>query len=108
MAKRGWKVAAAALSVGANAGIMAAVNGPARKNKRMVDNMFGGNGSRPDYSNVDCAGLDLDYYKSEYSKEGIKQAEADLSARIAAEGLVLLKNENQALPLSGKGTVKTP
>ena len=105
MAKRGWKVAAAALSVGANAGIMAAVNGPARKNKRMVDNMFGGNGSRPDYSNVDCAGLDLDYYKSEYSKEGIKQAEADLSARIAAEGLVLLKNENQALPLSGKGTV---
>ena len=50
MAKRGWKVAAAALSVGANAGIMAAVNGPARKNKRMVDNMFGGNGSRPDYS----------------------------------------------------------
>lgn len=93
------------MSVGANAGIMAAVNGPLKKNKRMVDNMVGGNKVRIDYANADCAGLDLDYDKPDYSKESIKPAEARLGAEIAGEGLVLLKNENHALPILGGSTV---
>lgn len=105
MAKKVWKTAAAALSVGANAGVLAAVNGPLKKNRRMMDNVLGGNKVQIDYANVDCAGLNLDYYRSEYSKEAIKAAEDALGKKIAGEGIVLLKNENHALPIGAEKTV---
>lgn len=53
-----------------------------------------------DNSGVDTKGLDLDYNKSDYSKDKIGEAEDALAEQIADEGIVLLKNEGNALPLS--------
>ena len=53
-----------------------------------------------DNSGVDTKGLDLDYNKSDYSEDEIGAAEDALADQIADEGIVLLKNEDNALPLS--------
>lgn len=69
-------------------------------NNRMVDNFLGKNNKVLDNSKADKEGLDLQYNKSDYTREEIGAAEADLKQRISAEGLVLLKNDAQTLPLS--------
>ena len=47
------------------------------------------------------ADLDLQYYKSPYkSVADFDKAQVDLAERIAEEGIMLLKNDNNALPLS--------
>ena len=70
------------------------------ENNRMVNAMMGANDSVIDNSGVDTKGLDLDYNKSDYSKDKIGEAEDALAEQIADEGIVLLKNEGNALPLS--------
>lgn len=69
-------------------------------NNRMVDNVMGKNKKVLDQSDVNTEGLDLQYNKSDYTAEEIGAAEADLKNRISAEGVVLLKNEEEALPLA--------
>lgn len=66
----------------------------------MVNAMMGANDSVIDNSGVDTKGLDLDYNKSDYSEDEIGAAEDALADQIADEGIVLLKNEDNALPLS--------
>lgn len=69
-------------------------------NNRMVNNIMGGNQKILDNSNVDATGLDLNYNKSDYTMEEIAAAETALSDRIAAEGIVLLENRENVLPMS--------
>ena len=77
-----------------------AANSLLTDNNRMVNNFVNANDSQLDNSKAQTDGLDLEYNKSDYSKEDITAAEDDLSNRIAAEGLVLLKNENGVLPMA--------
>lgn len=70
------------------------------ENSRIVNNIMGGNQKVLDNSKVDSTGLDLEYTKSDYTAEEISTAENDLSDRISKEGLVLLKNDNQGLPVA--------
>lgn len=70
------------------------------ENDRMVNSMLGGVEKTIDNSKAETEGLDLEYNKSDYTKEEIGAAEDDLEARISQEGIVLLKNEEQALPLA--------
>ncbi len=69
---------------------------------RMVDNILGYEQSW-DNSGVKTDGLDLEYNKADYDATSIKDAERALDEQIAAEGYVLLQNENKSLPLE-KGT----
>lgn len=81
--------------------LMVAANGVLAENYRMVDSILGSVGKKLDNSAANTAGLDLVYNKSDYTAEEIKTAEEDLKSRISAEGLVLLKNENASLPVTG-------
>lgn len=69
---------------------------------RMVNNILGYEQSWNN-SGVNDEGLDLEYYKADYTAGTIKDAERALDEQIAAEGYVLLQNEDESLPLE-KGT----
>ncbi len=66
---------------------------------RMINNILGYEQSW-DNSGVDDDGLDLEYYKADYTSETIKDAERALDEQIAAEGYVLLQNDDKSLPLA--------
>lgn len=53
-----------------------------------------------DNSKVDTSGLDLQYTVSDYTKDDIPKATKELSTEIAQEGVVLLKNDKESLPLA--------
>lgn len=64
---------------------------------RMVNNIAGY--QQPwDNSKANTAGLDLDYYKADYDKDSIGDAEKQLDRQIANEGYVLLKNDGNTMP----------
>ena len=56
-----------------------------------------------DNSGLNTDGLDLEYNKADYSSDEIGAVEEALDEQIAAEGIVLLKNDGDSLPLE-KGT----
>ncbi len=85
--------------------IMFAANTMLPGNDRMVNSIANGVGKYVDNSKAETEGLNLNYNESDYSKDEIKAAEEDLDKRISEEGLVLLKNEDNALPLKEKKTV---
>ena len=59
-----------------------------------------------DNSGVDAEGLDLDYNKADYeSVDDLKAAAEELDKQIAAEGYVLLQNEDASLPLPEGTTI---
>ncbi|RHB54257.1 beta-glucosidase [Olsenella sp. AM39-30AC] len=64
---------------------------------RMVNNIAGYQQSW-DNSKANTAGLDLDYYKADYDKDSIGDAEKQLDRQIANEGYVLLKNDGNTMP----------
>ena len=66
---------------------------------RMINDMMGYEQSW-DNSKVNTAGLDLDYNKTDRTKDTIKDAERSLDEQIAAEGYVLLKNSGNAMPFA--------
>lgn len=66
---------------------------------RMINNILGYEQSW-DNSGVNDDGLDLEYYKADYTSETIKDAERALDEQIAAEGYVLLQNDAESLPLA--------
>ncbi|WP_407270434.1 glycoside hydrolase family 3 N-terminal domain-containing protein [Radiobacillus sp. PE A8.2] len=67
------------------------------ENNRMVNNIIGYNKSI-DNSDVNTEGLNLNYNESDYTEDEIAEAEEELNMKIAGEGIVLLKNENNAMP----------
>lgn len=69
---------------------------------RMVNNIAGYQQSW-DNSKANTAGLDLDYYKADYDKDSIGDAEKQLDRQIANEGYVLLKNDGNTMPFE-RGT----
>ena len=66
---------------------------------RMVNSLMNGFDRKVNNAGLDTEGLDLEYNKADYTAETITAAEDELADQIAAEGLVLLKNENSLLPL---------
>ncbi|MGX8687540.1 MAG: glycoside hydrolase family 3 N-terminal domain-containing protein, partial [bacterium] len=68
---------------------------------RMANSILNGFNRTVDNKGAAAEGLDLDYNKADYTKESIGAAEDALAKDIASEGLVLLKNEDSALPVSG-------
>ena len=58
-----------------------------------------------DNSGVNTDGLDLQYNKADYTREEIAEPERSLDERIAAEGIVLLKNDDASLPLAAGTTL---
>lgn len=64
---------------------------------RMVNNIAGYQQSW-DNSKANTSGLDLDYYKADYDKDSIGDAEKQLDRQIANEGYVLLKNDGNTMP----------
>ncbi|MDF2804596.1 MAG: Beta-glucosidase-related glycosidase, partial [Anaerocolumna sp.] len=80
--------------------LMVAANTVLATNDRMVNSILGDVDKKIDNSDVDSQGLDLNYNKSDYTKEEIGAVEDDLIKRISDEGIVLLKNDNNLLPYS--------
>jgi len=68
---------------------------------RMGNAVMNGFDKKIDNSKVDTTGLNLDYYETDYTAEKIAEAEKALAYQIAAEGNVLLMNNDNALPLAG-------
>lgn len=89
--------------------IMIASNTVLAANNRMVNmivgDMIGQETKTIDNSDVNTDGLNLNYNESNYTKETITEAEDALKNQISEEGLVLLKNENNALPISQDSTL---
>lgn len=56
-----------------------------------------------DNGKINAQGANADYYTTKYTKDSIKAAENKLYDRITSEGTVLLKNDDNMLPMS-KGT----
>ncbi len=79
--------------------VMLAANTLLPSYDRMANSLLGGIPHSVNNKGIDTTGLDLAYNKTDYTKETIKAAEDDLKYRIGAEGIVLLRNENNALPL---------
>ena len=53
-----------------------------------------------DNSGVNTEGLDLEYNKTDYSREDLAAHEQELDKQIAAEGIVMLENRDGALPVA--------
>lgn len=71
---------------------------------RMGNSIMNGFDRRIDNSKAKTDGLDLQYNKPDYTRDTIGAAEDDLAARIAAEGVVLLENRDNTLPLAADTT----
>ena len=70
-----------------------------------VMNMYFGKGDAIVEENENSANLNSNYYTSAYqSPEEMEAAAQDLAAEVESEGVVLLKNDNAALPLTDDET----
>lgn len=67
---------------------------------RMGNSILNGFDRKIDNSKANITGLDLQYNKPDYSVQAIGAAEDDLAELIAAEGVVLLENRDNTLPLA--------
>lgn len=84
--------------------LMIAANTVIPANGRMINSLAGGIEREIDNSKADTEGLDLQYNKSDYGEEEISAAEEALAERISQEGIVLMKNDENALPLAENTT----
>ena len=66
---------------------------------RMANNILGYE-QHWDNSKAADDGLDLQYNKADYTKDTIKDAQKELDQQIAAEGITMLQNDDQSLPLA--------
>ncbi len=82
--------------------LMVAVNMLLPGYSRMLNNMTGINQSWNNTVSTD--GVDLQYNKADYTKGTIGDAEKALDQQIAAEGIVMLKNDGNALPYAAGTT----
>ena len=67
---------------------------------KLISSLMGYNHQSADNSGIDADGVDANYYTADYTKDSIKAAEDDLYDRIADEGTVLLKNDDDTLPMN--------
>lgn len=109
MKKNPWRVAVRTVLSGLMVLIMVVLlvagNTALPQYARMLNCVMGGFDRSVDNSNVDTTGLDLNYNQADYTAETIVEAEDALAMQLASEGLVLMKNENGALPLSADTTL---
>ncbi|MDE6588903.1 MAG: glycoside hydrolase family 3 C-terminal domain-containing protein [Oscillospiraceae bacterium] len=83
---------------------IASVNAIVPTVDRMGNSILNGFDRKIDNSKANTAGLDLQYNKPDYTAQAIGAAEDDLAARIAAEGVVLLENRDNTLPMAQNTT----
>lgn len=91
------------VSVIAAVGFLAAGTAIGGFSNKMVGSIAGLYSHTVDNSRADTSGVNLNYYTAQHTKENIRAAEDDLANRIAGEGTVLLKNDDNTLPMK-KGT----
>ena len=91
------------VSVIAAVGFLAAGTAIGGFSNKMVGSLTGLYSHTVDNSRADTSGVNLNYYTAQHTKENIRAAEDDLANRIAGEGTVLLKNDDNTLPMK-KGT----
>lgn len=84
--------------------LMVAANTILKENDRMVNSIAGDVKKTIKNGKAETQGLDLAYNKSDYTQEEIGAAEHDLKTRISEEGVVLLKNEDNLLPITQETT----
>ena len=72
---------------------------PQLKTNKILSNIMNYNRQSIDNSQIKDKNLDLNYYKADYNVDTIKAAENRLASNIAEQGTVLLKNQDDALPL---------
>ena len=70
---------------------------------KLISSLMGYNHQSVNNNGITADGVDANYYTADYTKDNIRAAEDDLYNRIASEGTVLLKNDDNTLPMS-KGT----
>ncbi len=85
--------------------LMAAVNIVLPSYDRMANALLGGISQTWDNSAVNTDGLDLQYNKADYTTETIKDAEKALDQQLAAEGVVMVQNNDAGLPLASGTTL---
>lgn len=89
--------------------VMAAANTVLASNNRMVNMIASQMVKQPikniDNSKAETENLNLNYNESDYTKESIAEAEDVLKNQISEEGIVLMKNENNALPIAEDSTL---
>ncbi|SDB34064.1 glycoside hydrolase family 3 C-terminal domain-containing protein [Butyrivibrio sp. INlla16] len=70
-----------------------------------VMNMYFGKGDAVVKKNPEAEALDAEYYKAEHTDaDSLLAASQEMAEKVESEGIVLLKNENQTLPLSSSET----
>lgn len=70
-----------------------------------VMNMYFGKGDAVVTTNPEAENLDADYYKAAHAdEESLLAASKEVAEKVEAEGIVLLKNDNEALPLTAEET----
>ncbi len=70
-----------------------------------VMNMYFGKGDAVVKKNPEAENLDADYYKAEHTDaDSLLAASEEMAERVEGEGIVLLKNENNTLPLAAAET----
>ncbi|OZG65275.1 glycoside hydrolase family 3 N-terminal domain-containing protein [Bifidobacterium eulemuris] len=84
---------------------MMLVNSLVPQYSKMGNSFIGGINQHFDNSAVDTTNVDLDYNKADYDSESIKAAEDEMAEQIAGEGTVLLKNDDQTLPIERSRTL---
>ena len=82
------------VSVIAAVGFLAAGTAIGGFSNKMVGSLTGLYSHTVDNSRADTSGVNLNYYTAQHTKENIRAAEDDLANRIAGEGTVLLKNDD--------------
>ena len=70
---------------------------------KLISSLMGYTHQSVNNNGITADGVDANYYTADYTKDNIRASEDDLYNRIASEGTVLLKNDDNTLPMS-KGT----
>ena len=102
--KLALRTAVCALLIVVFIAVIAGVNILVPTYARMIDSVIGGFNRSIDNSKAATSGLDLQYNKLDYTADTIGAAEDDLANRIAAEGVVLLENRDNTLPMAQNTT----
>ena len=85
--------------------VMVAANTMLPGYSRMVDSLLSGFDQSWDNSSAQTEGLDLQYNKADYTAETIADAEKALDQQLAAEGVVMVQNDDASLPLASGTTL---
>ncbi len=86
-------------------GVLVVGNGALSGNYRIVNSILGGISKSVDNSGSAAEGLNLNYNESEFSsEEELSAVQTEFAEEVASEGIVLLQNNDNALPVSSDTT----